>query len=150
MWPTMRSNLKYYPVPFAEFRLWFTTAIQAGTFAVRLGRRIVTLAKSALQLTGIKREQRQSQSGIVAIRRSQDGAAGRAGYTGSPGTPPLRPRRSSLRRASLPGAGGRHLPLWGGAPPRHNRYYAAHKPVDRPGASGIIAERLAATTLFVT
>lgn len=150
MWPTMRSNLKYYPVPFAEFRLWFTTAIQAGTFAVRLGRRIVTLAKSALQLTGIKREQRQSQSGIVAIRRSRDGAAGTAEDTRQPWHASIPPARSTARRASLPGAGGRHLPLWGGAPPRHNRYYAAHKPVDRPGASGIIAERLAATTLFVT
>ena len=51
-----------------------------------------------------------------AIRRGGNGAAGRAENTRSPGTPPLRPRRSSLRRAALPGAGGRRLPLQGGAP----------------------------------
>ena len=116
MWPTMRSNLKYYPVPFAEFRLWFTTAIQAGTFAVRLGRRIVTLAKSALQLTGIKREQRQSQSGIVAIRRSRE--RGRAGgrHQKALARPHSGGVAKSRRTPALPGAGGRRLPLQGGAP----------------------------------
>jgi hypothetical protein len=44
------------------------------------------------------------------LRVAETGAATGARLTEGPGTPPLRPRRSSLRRASLPGAGGRRLP----------------------------------------
>ena len=44
------------------------------------------------------------------LRVAKSGAAAGARLTEGPGTPPLRPRRSSLRRASLPGAGGRRLP----------------------------------------
>ena len=51
-----------------------------------------------------------------AIRRSRDGAAGRAEVKRQP-WPVSTPRaRSTARTASLPRAGGRHLPLWGGAP----------------------------------
>ena len=44
------------------------------------------------------------------LRVAKSGAAAGARLTEGPGTPPLRPRRSSLRRAALPGAGGRRLP----------------------------------------
>mgnify|MGYP007031242152 CR=1 FL=1 len=44
------------------------------------------------------------------LRVAESGAAAGARLTECPGTPPLRPRRSSLRRAALPGAGGRRLP----------------------------------------
>ena len=44
------------------------------------------------------------------LRVAETGAAAGARLTEGPGTPPLRPRRSSLRRAALPGAGGRRLP----------------------------------------
>lgn len=44
------------------------------------------------------------------LRVAESGAAAGARLTECPGTPPLRPRRSSLRRAALPGAGGRQRP----------------------------------------
>ena len=53
---------------------------------------------------------------LFAIRRSRDGAAGTAEGKRQPWHASIPPARSIARRASLPGAGGRHLPLQGGVP----------------------------------
>ena len=51
---------------------------------------------------------------VTPFGASENGA-GRAENTRSPGPSPLR-ALALARTASLPRAGGRHLPLWGGAP----------------------------------
>lgn len=58
--------------------------------------------------------------GFHTLRDSESGA-GRAEDARQPWHASIPPARSTARRASLPGAGGRRLPLQGGAPPRNVR-----------------------------